>query len=144
MALTVEAEVLIPGTAEGHVLCLDAPISFWGGVDPASSAITLASHPQCGETIADRVIVIPTLIGSSSSSAVMLELLHAGKAPRALILGGRDAILPIGVVVARQMGWPVIPVLVVSEPPFRTGDHVALTQDGRVSWTSGGSTPSPR
>lgn len=144
MALTVKAEVLIPGVAKGRVLRLAAPISFWGGVDPATSAITLAGHPQHGEPIANRVLVIPTLIGSSSSSAVMLELLHAGKAPCALILGGRDAILPVGVVVARQMEWPTIPVLVVHEPPFRTGEHIAIARDGRIYGISDGSPLSAR
>jgi predicted aconitase with swiveling domain len=78
------------------------------------------------------MLVIPHLIGSSSSSAVMLELLHKGIAPRALILGGRDAILPVGVVVARQMGWTTLPVVVLKEPPFRTGETISLSREGRI------------
>ena len=101
----VKGEVLIGGTASGTVLRLDAPISFWGGVDPATSEICLAGHPQEGVRIAGTVLVIERLVGSSSSSAVMLELLYRGIGPAALILGGRDAILPIGALVAGQMGW---------------------------------------
>ncbi len=130
--MTWQAEVLFEGAATGKVLRLDAPISFWGGVDPRSACITLAGHPQRGQSIAGQVLVIPQLIGSSSSSAVMLELFYCGMAPAALILGGRDAILPVGVVVARQMGRPTIPVVVMQSPPFETGDRLSVSPEGRI------------
>jgi len=126
------ADVLFQGTAQGEVLRFDAPISFWGGVNPVTSEVTLAGHPQRGQAIKDKILVLPQLIGSSSSSAVILELFYKGVAPKALILGGRDAILPVGVVVARQMGWPTIPVVVLPDPPFQSGDTVHIAQDGRI------------
>ena len=130
--MTWQAEVLFAGEARGEVLRFDAPISFWGGVDTVTSEVTLAGHPQLGHTIRDRMLVIPQLVGSSSSSAVILELFYKGMAPRALILGGRDAILPVGVVVARQMGWPTVPVVVLPDPPFRTGDTLSILPDGQI------------
>jgi predicted aconitase with swiveling domain len=132
MGMSWQAEVLFEGDAEGEVMRFDAPISFWGGVNPVTSKITLAGHPQRGQAIKDKVLVIPQLIGSSSSSAVILELFYKGMAPKALILGGRDAILPVGVVVARQMGWPTIPVMVLPDPPFRSGDILKLAPDGHI------------
>ena len=134
--MTLNGEVLIAGEAEGRALRLEAPISFWGGVDPATSAIVGAGHPQCGEPIAGVVLVVPELVGSSSSSAVMLELCYAGLAPAALVLGMRDAILPVGVLVAGQMGWNTVPVVVHEELPFRTGDHLRVAIDGSVTCTS--------
>ncbi len=121
-----QAEVLFEGTASGEVLRLDQAISFWGGVNPATSEIVLAGHPQKGLYVEDRILVIPQLVGSSSSSAVMLELIYKQKSPSALVLGGRDAILPIGVLVARQMQWLTIPVLLMDELPFNTGDHISI------------------
>lgn len=126
------ADVLFQDTAQGEVLRFDAPISFWGGVNPVTSEVTLAGHPQRGQAIKDKILVLPQLIGSSSSSAVILELFYKGVAPKALILGGRDAILPVGVVVARQMGWPTIPVVVLPDPPFQSGDTVHIAPDGRI------------
>ena len=126
------ADVLIRAEASGTVLRLDEPVSFWGGISPETSEVVLASHPQRGERIAGRILVLPRPIGSSSSSAVILELLRKGSAPRALILGVRDAILPIGVIVARQMGWKVIPVLALADPPFRTGDALRIHEDGAI------------
>lgn len=127
-----QAEVLFEGEAQGEVLRFDAPISFWGGVNPVTSEVTLAGHPQRGQTIAGKMLVIPHLIGSSSSSAVILELFYTKMAPKALILGGRDAILPVGVVVARQMDWPTIPVVLLPEPPFQTGETISISPDGHV------------
>lgn len=127
-----QAEILLPGTASGTVLRFDAPISFWGGIDPATAIVTLAGHPQRGESITGTILVIPHLIGSSSSSAVMLELFYNNLAPKALILGARDAILPVGAVVARQMEWPIIPVLLLPDPPFHTGDQLTLNEDGTI------------
>ena len=127
-----QADVLFPGDATGEVLRLDAPISFWGGIDAVTSEVSLPGHPQYGQAIADRILVIPLLIGSSSSSAVMLQLIYAKLAPRALILGGRDAILPVGVVVSEQMGWPTIPVVVLPDPPIATGQTLTITANGHI------------
>lgn len=127
-----QAKVLLEGTAQAKVLRLDAPISFWGGIDPATSQVILAGHPQFGERVSGKILVIRQLIGSSSSSAVMLELAYGGLAPAALILGARDAILPIGVVVAGQMGWKTLPVLVLPDPPFQTEDVLSVDDLGMI------------
>ena len=132
MGLRLTADVLFDGKAEGEVLRLDAPISFWGGIDPVSSKVTLASHPQCGETVAGKILVVPQLIGSSSSSAILLELIHIKMAPAAMVLGNRDAILPVGALVAEQMDWDAIPIVVMSNPPFQTGDRVRILGDGQI------------
>lgn len=100
---------LLDGAATGPVMKLAAPLSFWGGVDPASGRIIQVRHPQCGETIGGRILCLPATIGSSSSSAVLLELIRLGIAPAALIMGTPDAILMIGCVVAREMGWAAPP-----------------------------------
>ncbi|MGX1742688.1 aconitase X swivel domain-containing protein [Bosea sp. NPDC055353] len=108
--MALKAEILLPGDAvTGICLALTAPISFWGGVDPTSGAIIDARHPERGQTVAGRVLALPGTIGSSSASAVLLELVHAGKAPAALLMDAPDAILLLGLVVAREMGWPAPP-----------------------------------
>jgi predicted aconitase with swiveling domain len=103
----IQAEILIPGpAASGPALVLTKPISFWGGVDPASGAVIDARHPERGCRIAGSVLALPGTIGSSSASAVLLELVRVGLAPAALILHEPDAILLLGLIVAREMGWP--------------------------------------
>ena len=108
--MKIPVSFVIEGEASGPLLRLAAPISFWGGVDPASGVITQPRHPDHGRCIAGTVLALPGTIGSSSSSAILLELIHAGRAPRALLLADLDAILVLGVVVAREMGYRGIPV----------------------------------
>lgn len=101
-----KAPVLVKGDAgSGKALALSAPISFWGGVDPATSRIVDVRHPQHGLEIAGTVLLLPGTIGSSSASAVLLELVHRKIAPAALVLHEPDAILLLGLLVAREMGW---------------------------------------
>ena len=132
LELNWETEVLFPGEATGEVLRLDAPISFWGGVDPTTAEIVLAGHPQRGISITGKILVIPELIGSSSSSAIALELLYRGIAPKALILGNGDAILPIGVIIASQMDWETCPVVKLPNPPFNSGEEISIQTDGSI------------
>lgn len=103
--MTINGDVLLGGpSADAPALALTAPISFWGGVDPASGTIADPRHPQYGESIAGRVLLVPETVGSSSAAAVLLELVHAGLAPAALVLHEPDAILLLGLIVAREIG----------------------------------------
>ncbi|HYB93779.1 MAG TPA: DUF126 domain-containing protein [Vicinamibacterales bacterium] len=103
----MQAEVLVAGEpTTGEALALTAPISFWGGVDPVTGRIADPRHPQHGRSIAGRVLLVPATIGSSSASAVLLELVHQNRAPAAIVLHEPDAILLLGLIVAREMGHP--------------------------------------
>jgi len=99
-------QVLVAGRpGEGEALVLTAPISFWGGIEPASGRVADVRHPQHGLCVSGRVLFVPGTIGSSSASAVLLELVHRGIAPAALVLHEPDAILLLGLIVAREMDW---------------------------------------
>jgi predicted aconitase with swiveling domain len=106
--------LLLPGTATAPALKLPA-LSLWGGVDPFSGKLTDPALPHCGESVKGKVLMIAEPVGSSSSSAVLLELLDAGNAPAAIVLGRADAIVALGILVAREMGWATIPLAVM--PP---------------------------
>ena len=125
-------KVLVAGDgASGPALVLEAPISFWGGVDPRTGRIADVRHPQHGAELAGRVVFLPGTIGSSSASAVLLELVHAGRAPSALVLHEPDAILLLGLIVAREMGWRVPIAVQLDRATF---DRF----DGTVSVDAGG------
>jgi len=112
--VVIEGRVLIEGAGTGPLLRLSAPLSFWGGVDPKTGMISDPRHPQHGKSIAGTVLALAEPRGSSSSSAIMLELIARRLAPSALLLGEADAILTLGIVVAREMGHPTLPALEVA------------------------------
>lgn len=134
--MELTADILIPGeAAAGECLALTAPISFWGGIDPRSGMIIDARHPQRGLSIAGTVLALPGTIGSSSASAVLLELVHAGKAPAAILMDAPDAILLLGLIVAREMGWAVPPALRVpaAQQAQLAGRHLSVADDGTIT-----------
>ncbi|HEX6946072.1 MAG TPA: DUF126 domain-containing protein [Acidimicrobiia bacterium] len=108
---------LAPGVAVAEPLVLDEPLSFWGGVDPATGLIVEPSHPQYGESVAGRVVVMPHGRGSSSSSSVLAELLRQGVGPAAIVLREPDSILAIGALVAAELYGTVCPIVVTAEDP---------------------------
>ncbi len=106
--MEMKGDILVEGEPGcGEALVLTAPISFWGGVESRTGLIGDVRHPQHGENVAGRVLFVPGTIGSSSASAVLLELVHGRNAPAALILDRPDAILLLGLLAAQEMGWPV-------------------------------------
>lgn len=124
MGLKLEPIIAACGAVAAPVLILRAPISFWGGVDPKSGDIIDARHPDVGRNIAGKVLCLPGTIGSSSASAVLMELVHAGRAPAAILMPEPDAILLMGLIVAREMGW-------VHPPAFRLADRAQGGLEGR-------------
>jgi predicted aconitase with swiveling domain len=134
--VTIEGEVLVQGTeAAGEAMALTAPISFWGGVNPKTGEIADVRHPEYQQCISGRVVMIPATIGSSSAAAVLLELVHAGRAPAALILHEPDAILLLGLIVAREMGLATPLALKIDRSHFAGlhGRRVAAHRDGRIT-----------
>ncbi len=131
----LETSILVAGQGgEAEALVLSAPISFWGGVDPRTGRIADVRHPQHGLSIAGRVLCLPGTIGSSSAAAVLLELVHAGLAPAALVLHEPDAILLLGLIVAREMGHAV-PIAVELDREAQkqlAGRRVTVGEDGAI------------
>ena len=123
--------------ASGPLLSLSAPLSLWGGVEAPTGLITDPRHPERGESVAGTVLVVPAPVGSSSSSAIMLELMREKTAPAAVILGRPDAILALGVVVGRELGYPPLPVLAAGPEELaalagRSGIAAEVGPDGWV------------
>lgn len=121
-----EARTLVPGTGRGEVLVLEEPLSFWGGIDPATGEVIDVRHPQRGANVAGRVLVMPGGRGSSSSSSVLAESVRAGTAPAAIVLAEADPILALGAIVARELYGRAVPVVVSGEPGVHDGDLVVV------------------
>lgn len=138
--MTVDAEVLLPGRAvAATALALTAPISFWGGVNPRTAEIADARHPEYGRRIAGQVLLIPATIGSSSAAAILLELVHAGLAPAAVVLHEPDAILLLGLIVAREMGYPTPIALRLDARHFAAlhGQELVVSETGSIATETG-------
>jgi uncharacterized protein len=128
-----EARALVPGPAEGPALVLSAPLSFWGGVDAEDGTIIDRHHPQAGETVRGKVLVMPSGRGSSSSSSVLAETIRAGTGPVAVVLAEPDGILALGALVASKLYGKTTPVVVADDdtyPSIVSGTEVEIGPEG--------------
>lgn len=126
---------LVAGSAEGIALVSKEPLSFWGGIDPGTGDIIDRRHELSGDNIAGKIFVFPQGRGSSTSSAIMLEIIRAGVAPAAIINLRVEPILSLGAIIADELYHRTVPVVVLSEADFysiKVGDHITITQDGTV------------
>ena len=102
-ARAFHAVTLVPGAAAGPILKLDEPLSFWGGLDPATGTIIDRWHPQAGASVAGAMLMMPAGRGSSSGSATLAEALRLGAGPAAILMLERDAIVVVGAMVAAEL-----------------------------------------
>lgn len=124
--------VLIEGTASGPLLVLSDPLSFWGGVDPATGTIIDRSHPAVGASVAGTILFMPYGRGSSSSASVIAETIRNGAGPLGFILGELDEIVVTGAFVANALYGTRVPV-VVTDLPEDTDKPVLLDFRGARS-----------
>lgn len=108
----LDAASLQPTTVEGEVVRI-APLSFWGGVDSSNGRIIDPHHPDCGLSLAGKIVVMARTRGSSSSSSVLAECIRRGSAPAAMVLEEADPIILIGALVAEALYGLHMPVLIV-------------------------------
>jgi predicted aconitase with swiveling domain len=106
----LQGRSLHPGTAHAPLVVLDEPLSFWGGVD-ARGTVVDEHHPQAGASLIGKVVAMPSGRGSSSSTAVLAELIRSGHGPAALLLARCDTILVTGALVAAEMYGVELPVV---------------------------------
>lgn len=131
--MSFTARVLVAGEGQGAVLHLGEGISFWGAVDPMTGTIIDQRHPMAGQSIGGKILVMNRAVGSSSGSAILLETLHRGCGPAGIVLAEADQILTLGAVVAREMGYGVIPVVQLDGAFFeRLSGVISIDSEGNI------------
>ena len=126
--MTLQGTALIAGQASGEVLHADTGLSFMGGVDAATGRIIDVHHPLCGQSVAGKILAIPSGRGSCSGSLVIFELLMNGHAPAALVFRHKETILTLGVLIAGELFHRGIPVLQLDEAGFAALSNVRFAR----------------
>lgn len=126
---------IIAGTAQGPVLASNQGLSFWGGVDPVNGLVIDAYHPLHGQSLAGKVLVMPTTRGSCSGSGVMLDMALNGTAPAAFVFREGEDVVTLGAMIAAKMFERPVPVVRLGEEAFAqasTAKTAELTTDALV------------
>lgn len=141
----MEGRVIVEGEAEGELLVSSEPLSFWGGYDHQTGEIIDRRHPLSGQIARGRILAIPNTVGSSTTTAVLLEAVRAGTAPAAFLTTSIDSFLALASIVAAEMYNRPIPIVALSAEQFRkleAGANVAIRKDGTL-FVNPGSRPAP-
>jgi predicted aconitase with swiveling domain len=133
----IDAVALVEGRASGPTLVLDEPLSFWGGIDATTGEIIDTHHPQAGQSVSRRILVMPSGRGSSSSSSVLAEAIRGGVGPAGIVLAVSDPIIALGCLVAHELYGSSTPVVVLDESGYRScvesTDLLVDADDGRAT-----------
>jgi predicted aconitase with swiveling domain len=132
------ARLLTSGAAEGQVLSLDEPLSFWGAFEPRSGVIIDVHHPQRGACVKDMVLVMSETRGSGSAPGAIAEAIRLGTAPVAIILAEADINLAVGAEVAAVLygrGCVIACVEPQELEDLRKSRRIRIDKDGVVTLT---------
>ena len=134
----IQGRVLNTGMAGGTILAVDEPVSFWGGFDPGDGRILEASHPQRGQSVRGRILVMARGKGSAGTPAGVAESIRNGSGPAAIILREADVNITVGAMVAARLYDLHIPVLELSGPEYdrlQTGLTCDIDERGNLRLT---------
>lgn len=116
----------LAGEAQGPALVLSQALSFWGGVNVETGDIIDHSHPDMGNNVAGKILVMPSGRGSPSSSSVLAEAIRRGAAPAGILLERPDPILAVGAIVAEFLYDISMPLVVCDTSGIVFGDRIAI------------------
>lgn len=123
------SRLIVPANVDAEIIVAAEGLSFWGGVDPDTGVVIDAHHELHGESLAGKIVLMPTSRGSCSGSGVLLELALNGHAPAALIFREDEEILTLGAVIASRMFGKTVAVARLSASDYdilRTCDKAQL------------------
>ena len=98
-----DAIIYVQNDVDSDIVVCDEGLSFWGGVDPDTGVIIDTHHPNCGEKLSGKIVLMPTSRGSCSGSGVLLQLAQNGNAPAALIFRETEDVLTLGAMIAERL-----------------------------------------
>lgn len=132
----IKAQVLTAAEAEGPVLALDEPLSFWGAFEPRTGVIIDVHHPQRGACVKGTILVMTETRGSGSAPGAIAEAIRLGTAPAAIILAMPDINLAIGAEVAAVLYGRPCAILAVTPhelTELRTATRLRITAEGAIT-----------
>jgi uncharacterized protein len=132
----ITGTILNPGAAQGPVLVLTEPVSFWGAFDPRTGTIVDAHHPQRGTVLAGHILLLPETRGSGGTPGGIAEAIRRGTGPLGIILITPDINLAIGAAVAAELYKKSCPVIAVSAEDYRTlcgSVFLAISTHGEIT-----------
>lgn len=136
MGQLIRGHAVVRGTARGRLVLSRTPISFWGGVDPDTGLVIDRRHDRCGADISGQVFAFPEEKGSSTASAVLVELIRNGHAPAAVVTRKLAPVVALGSIVADELYGKSVSIVTLDSSGFEKlidGADVEIATDGTIN-----------
>lgn len=135
MTLIDSFKILLEGNPRAEALVSQKPLSFWGGVDPATGRIQDIHHDLCGEVLTGKILCIPYDRGSCSGSGVLIEMVKRGTAPAGILCLEAEPVLALGPLIGEKMYGRGMALRNITEEDYNkitTGDVLTFTDDSII------------
>ena len=96
----LKGRIIYRGRAEGEALVTSQPISFYGGVDPATGVVIEKGHELQGQSVRSMILVFPTGKGSTVGSYTLYRMKKSGTAPRGIINKECETVVAVGAIIS--------------------------------------------
>ena len=113
-----KTQLIVEGQASGEVLVCVEGLSFWGGIDPQTGVIIDAHHPNHGDSVSYKCLLMPTSRGSCSGSGVLLQLALNNLAPAMIIFSEPEQVLTLGSIVCDRIFRISVPIICLSQKNY--------------------------
>jgi hypothetical protein len=120
----LKGRIIYKGKAEGEALVTSQPISFYGGVDPATGIVIEKAHELQGQSVKGKILVFPTGKGSTVGSYTLYRMKKNGTAPVGMINSECETVVAVGVIISEI---PCVDKIDISK--IRTGDKIRIENE---------------
>jgi uncharacterized protein len=120
----LKGRIIYKGKTEGEALVTSQPISFYGGVDPATGIIIEKGHELQGQSVKGKILVFPTGKGSTVGSYTLYRMKKNGTAPAGMINKECETVVAVGVIISEI---PCIDKIDISK--LKTGNKIQIEND---------------
>lgn len=120
----LKGRIIYKGKAQGEALVTSQPISFYGGVDPATGVVIEKGHELQGQSVKGKILVFPTGKGSTVGSYTLYRMKKNGTAPAGIINRECETVVAVGAIISE------IPCVdKIDTVKMKTGDKIRLEDD---------------
>jgi hypothetical protein len=120
----LKGRIIYKGKAQGEALVTSQPISFYGGVDPATGVVIEKGHELQGQSVKGKILVFPTGKGSTVGSYTLYRMKKNGTAPAGMINKECETVVAVGVIISEI---PCVDKIDISK--IRTGDRIQIENE---------------
>ncbi len=130
MSRTIKVMRALGNVVEGQALVMREGFSPRYDLDRWTGVISRIGHSAEGESIKDKILLIPTSKGGVAGGWAFHDLLHKGIAPKAMVFGKLNPVMVQGAVLAGMPimeGWDEDALTLI-----RTGDVIRLNPTEKI------------